>query len=334
MKKLYRIAPLFKKKINVYLFQKNHSFRGCRFKFKTIAFIAFLVLSDNLMSQTFYIGHTLLSMIDSERGNRKVPVEVYYPAGSSGENVPVCSAGSMKFPVLCFAHGYLMSWDSYTYIRDSLVPQGFIIAFPKTEGELFPSHMDLAMDISFILRKISECGSDKSSIFFNRIQRMNCAMGHSMGGGSAVLAAALDSSIDALAVLAPADTRPSAIKSSASVKIPALIISGENDCITRPEGHQIPIFNGLRSTSKLLITIKGGSHCQMADKSFPCNLAEFTCGPDPTITREEQHKIVIGYLVPWLNYYLKGDSSSKKRFGSMIGSDTTVIVTRSNSSIF
>ena len=89
-----------------------------------------------------------------------------------------------------------MSWDSYTYIRDALVPQGFIIAFPKTEGELFPSHMDLAMDISFILRKISEYGSDNSSIFFNRIQRMNCAMGHSMGGGSAVLAAEYDSSID------------------------------------------------------------------------------------------------------------------------------------------
>ena len=204
------------------LFQKTHSLRGYSFKFKTIAFIAFLILSDNLMSQTFYIGHTLLSMIDSERGNRKVPVEVYYPADSSGDNIPVCTAGSMKFPVLCFAHGYLMSWDSYTYIRDALVPQGFIIAFPKTEGELFPSHMDLAMDISFILRKISEYGSDKSSIFFNRVQRMNCAMGHSMGGGSAVLAAGSDSSIAALAVLAPADTRPSAIKSAASVKIPAL----------------------------------------------------------------------------------------------------------------
>ena len=45
-------------------------------------------------------------------------------------------------------------------------------------------------------------------------------------------------------MLAPADTRPSAIKSAASVKIPALIISGENDCITKPEAHQIPIFNG------------------------------------------------------------------------------------------
>ena len=55
----------------------------------------------------------------------------------------------------------------------------------------------------------------------------------------------------ALAVLAPADTRPSAVKAAASVRIPALIISGENDCITRPEAHQIPIFNALQSISKI-----------------------------------------------------------------------------------
>ena len=316
------------------LFQGNHSMRFCGLKFKTISFVAFLILSENLMSQTFNIGRTLLSMIDSERGNRKVPVEVYYPAGTSGENVPVCSAGSMKFPVLCFAHGYLMPWDSYTYIRDALVQQGFIIAFPKTEGDLFPSHADLAGDIIFTLRKISEYGSDNRSIFFKSIQQKNCVMGHSMGGGSAVLAAESDSSIDALAVLAPADTRPSAIKAAASVRIPALIISGGNDCITPPEKHQIPIFNALQSFSKLLITIKGGSHCQMADKSFPCNLAEFTCGPDPSITREEQQRVVIRYLVSWLNYCLKGDSSSIKQLGSMIGSDTGVIVEKGKSIIF
>jgi predicted dienelactone hydrolase len=334
VKKLFRIAPLFRKNLNVWCFQKTHSLRGCNLKIKTIAFLTFLILSDNVMSQTFNIGHTMLSMTDSERGNRKVPVEVYYPADSFGDNVPVCTAGSMKFPVLCFAHGYLMSWGSYTYISDLLVPEGYIIAFPKTEGELFPSHMDMAMDISFILRKISEYGSDKSSIFFNSVQRMNCAMGHSMGGGSAVLAAGSDTSIAALAVLAPADTRPSAIKSAPSVKIPALIISGENDCITRPEAHQVPIFNGLSSISKLMIMIKGGSHCQMADKSFPCNLAELTCGPAPSVTREDQQKIIIRYLVPWLNYHLKGDSSSADKLASLIASDTCVVADERDRTIF
>lgn len=159
-------------------------------------------------------------------------------------------------------------------------------------------------------------------------------MGHSMGGGAAFLAASYDSTITALAVLAPADTRPSAVKASALVNIPSLIISGENDCITRPEAHQIPIFEELHSTSKILLTIKGASHCQMADKSFPCNLAELTCGPRPTVTREEQQRIIVRYLIPWLNRYLKGDSASAERFGSMIGSDTCVVLKSGSASIF
>jgi pimeloyl-ACP methyl ester carboxylesterase len=291
-------------------------------------------ISGNLFPQEYNLGHTLLSLTDIERGNRVIPVEVYYPADSSGANVPLSSCGSSKYPVLCFGHGYLMSWDSYAFLRDVLVKNGYIIAFTKTSGELFPSHYDMAKDIVYILKKISEYGNDTGSIFFKRVLHMNCAMGHSMGGGAALLAASYDSTITALAVLSPAETRPSAIKASALIRIPSLIISGENDCITRPEAHQIPIFEELHSTSKILLTIKGASHCQMADKSFPCNLAELTCGQKPTVTREEQQRIIVRYLIPWLNRYLKGDSASAERFGSMIGSDTCVVLKSGSASIF
>jgi predicted dienelactone hydrolase len=315
------------------LIHKKNYLKGCMGIFKTFAILSFLIVSNNLLSQTYRIGHTGFSLIDTHRGNRTVPVEIYYPADSSGDNVPISCVGK-RFPVLCFGHGYLMSWDSYAYLRDALVRQGYIVAFPKTEGQLFPSHLDLAKDISFILRKISEYGKDNRSIFFDRVQNMNCAMGHSMGGGSAVLAARYDSTITALAALAPADTRPSAIKGAACVRVPALIISGEDDCITKPEAHQIPIYNNLQSISKLLLTIRGGSHCQMADKSLPCNLAEITCGPGPSITREQQQKIIIKYLVPWLNIWLKGDTASAKEIISMSESDTAVIMKSGLVSIF
>ena len=73
----------------------------------------------------------------------------------------------------------------------------------------------------------------------------------------------------------------------------------------------------------------------MADKSFTCNLAELTCGPDPSITREEQQRIIIKYLVPWLNYYLKGRFSfSGKLNGSMIESDTSVVMDERDQSLF
>jgi predicted dienelactone hydrolase len=290
--------------------------------------------SGNLFSQEYNIGHLVLSFKDTERENRAIPVEVLYPADISGENVPVSSCRSTKYPVICFAHGYLMSWESYKYLSTALVQKGYIIAFPKTEGELFPSHANLAKDISIILKRISEYGNDTGSIFFNRVLGMNCAMGHSMGGGAAVLAASHDSAITALAVLAPDDTRPSAVKASARVSIPSLIISAENDCITRPETNQIPIFDSLHSTSKILLTIRGASHCQMADKSFPCDLAELTCGPASSVSREVQHAIIIRYLISWLNLNLKRDSASAIGFASMIRSDTCVVARSGSRTIF
>lgn len=117
-------------------------------------------LQGNLFSQEYNVGHKVLSLTDTERVNRTIPVELYYPADISGNNVPLSSCRSARYPVLCFAHGYLMSWESYEYIRTAVVQEGYIIAFPKTAGELFPSHASLAKDISFILKKISEYGND------------------------------------------------------------------------------------------------------------------------------------------------------------------------------
>jgi hypothetical protein len=74
-----------------------------------------------------------------------------------------------------------------------------------------------------------------------------------------------------------------------------------------------------------MLTIKGGSHCQMAEKSLPCSLAEFICGPDAEISRLEQHSIIVRYLIPWLNFYLKGDSSSSAKFDSVASSDTSIV---------
>ena len=294
----------------------------------------FFMLSNNLQAQPFQIGHQSISFRDPSRHNRKIPVKIYYPADKAGDNAPFTTKNAFKFPSICFGHGYLMSISAYQYIVDSLVTYGYVIALPKTEEELFPSHMDLAKDISFVLKKMSESSGDSSSMFYNRLTRMSCAMGHSMGGGSAILAARSDSSIRSLAILAPADTRPSSVKAAASLDIPSLIFSGENDCITRPETDQIPIYKSLKSRSKTMITIKGGSHCQMAERNFPCNLGEAICIHNPAISRKTQHAIIIKYLLLWLDYQLKGDPTAADRFNKSIDSDTNIVVERNEQLIF
>ena len=288
-----------------------------------ILFAAFL-FQNILHAQVFNIGHTTIAFVDTSRGNRVILTEIYYPADSTGDGVPFTIASADKFPVLSFGHGFVMTWDAYENIRSAVVPEGYIIAFPKTEGSFSPSHLDFGKDLGFIITEINRLGFDNTSLFYNRVDTMNCVMGHSMGGGSAFLAAQLNPTIKALATLAPAETSPSAIQAAIQISIPSLIFAGENDCVTPPAVHQTPMYDSLLSNCKSLINVLGGSHCQMADNNTLCSLGEATCTPQPTITRAEQHTTINKLLIPWLNYYLKNDCSSALQFDSILIADTSI----------
>jgi pimeloyl-ACP methyl ester carboxylesterase len=284
-----------------------------------------VLLCSNLFGQPFQIGHTTIALVDISRNNRQIPTEIYYPADVAGSNVPVTTANNDKFPVISFGHGFVMSWDAYQNIWEAVVPEGFIIAFPKTETGLSPSHAEFGKDIAFVISELNALGLNNTSLFYNRIDPMNCVMGHSMGGGSAFLAAQYSPAVKTLATLAPAETNPSAIQAAASIGIPSLIIAGGNDCVTPPTANQIPMYNSLQSSCKTFISINGGSHCQMADNNSLCSFGEATCTPQPTITRAEQHNVINRYLLPWLKYELKGDCSSGAQFDSLITIDKSIV---------
>lgn len=275
-------------------------------------------------SQPYPIGHMSMTLIDSSRQNRSVSCEVYYPADVAGDNVVFSSAIKDKAPVISFGHGFVMKWDAYQNIWEALVPNGYIVVFPTTESSLSPSHEELGKDLAFLIKKLQLLSKTPGSQFFNKVDTMNCVMGHSMGGGSAFLAAANDPAIKAIATLSAAETRPSAIASAKKITVPALVFSGSNDCITPPVTNQLPMYDSLGSSKKCYIEIKGGSHCLMADKSFTCSFGEGTCKPKPDITREEQHAIINKYLVLWLNYNLKKKKSSGVDFNKMLPSDKGV----------
>lgn len=284
-----------------------------------------VLLCNNLLAQPFQVGHTTITFIDSNRNNRTIDTEVYYPADVAGDDVPVTIATNDKFPALSFGHGFVMTWSAYQNIWDAVVQEGFIIAFPKTEGGLAPSHTEFGKDLAFVLSELTTLGQDSSSLFYNRVDTMNCVMGHSMGGGAAFLAVQFSPAIKTLATLAPAETNPSAIQAAASLSIPSLIIAGGNDCVTPPPANQIPMYDSLQSSCKTFVSINGGSHCQMADNNFFCSIGEATCTPQPTITRAEQHIVISSYLLPWLKYELKGDCFSGAHFDSLITIDTSIV---------
>jgi hypothetical protein len=280
-----------------------------------------------LNAQTFQVGHTAITFTDPARNNRSIPCEIYYPADAISDNVPLAAQGG-TFPVIGFGHGFVMTWEAYQNIWEAVVPEGFILVFPKTETGFSPSHEDFGLDLAFAIAKVQGLGQDAGSPFFNRTASTSCVMGHSMGGGASFLAAQSDTSITALATLAPAETSVSAIQAAANITRPALVLAGENDCVTPPAVHQIPMYEALASACKTYVNIIGGSHCQMANTNLLCNIGESTCTPAPAISREEQHRVIERYLLPWLKFQLKNDCQAGEVFDSTIVVDTDVTYQR------
>jgi len=300
------------------LFQKN---KMMKFKI-TLIFLVFSLFSG--YAQPFQIGHVTVNFTDVSRNNRVVATEIYYPSDVVGDNVAITSTSSVAFPVLSFGHGFVMTWDAYQNYWNFLVPNGYIMVFPKTEGSFSPSHLDFGKDLSFVLEQMSVLGNTSSSIFYNRVSTMNAVMGHSMGGGASFLAAQLNPNIKTLVNFASAETNPSAIQAAGTIAIPALLFSGVNDCVTPPNTNQIPMYNGLISNCKTLLNIIGGSHCQMANSNFFCGVGESSCSPQPTITRTVQQNIINNYLLLWLDYQLKGNCNQGNAFDTQILTDNAV----------
>ena len=295
-----------------------------KFNYLNRLLICFLIAFNCSYGQTFQIGHTTINFIDSSRSNRTIAAEIYYPSDTAGDNVAITNATTITFPVLSFGHGFVMTWNAYQNFWSFLVPKGYIMVFPKTEGSLSPSHLDFGKDLAFLIDQMNVLGNNSASLFYNRISPMNCVMGHSMGGGASFLAAQINSNIKTLVNFAPAETNPSAIQAAATIAIPSLVFAGVNDCVTPPVSNQIPMYNGLASSCKTLISIIGGSHCQMANNNFFCGVGESSCTPQPTITRTAQQNSINSYLLPWLDFQLKGNCSQGNLFDTQIVMDNAI----------
>jgi len=291
--------------------------------------IAATLLCPYIASQGYNAGHSSITLKDTSRRNRKIPVEIFYPEMNIVDSSANAVRNNERFPLICFGHGYLMSGVWYQDIVDILVPQGYIVVLPNSEDGLFPSHKTLGEDLRFALDEISRFGTDSSFFLYNRIDTAKCLMGHSMGGGSLFLGAEMNAEINAVVGLAPLETRTSSIRAAAFVTVPTLIIAGSNDCITPAEKHQVPLYNASASPDKTYILITGGTHCQMGVSHPKCTRGEKMARCTPGISGEEQLRIMTRYLIPWLAYFLKGETEEGVCFDMTLSTDTTVTYVQS-----
>jgi dienelactone hydrolase len=285
----------------------------------------------------YQVGHTTITFNDPARtggfgsgggSGRQIQTEIYYPATTAGDNVALVAG---QFPVITFGHGFAMSWDAYSNIWQRYAAKGYILAFPRTEGGLIPSpsHGDFGTDLRQVAEKMLALNTNASSIFNGKVAQKALIMGHSMGGGATMLAAANNSNIVGIVGLAPAETNPEATLAAPNVTVPALIFSGTADGVTPAAEHHTPIYNGLASSCKNFVNITGGGHCYYAQTNFNCDFGEGTSSPNISIDRAQQQLLTYTILDPWLDYILNDNCEAYTLFQTALSSTsgTTGITT-------
>lgn len=299
----------------------NSPFSILNTSFPSSFFLLFLTFLPHLMSgQSFSAGNSQITFVDADRNNRNIPTVVYYPADQAGTDVPM-SEGA--FHHIVFGHGFVMAVSAYQSIATALAEEGFIVLLPETEGGFLPSHSNFAQDLAFLSEHLLELNEQQGSFFYEKIAGRFAIGGHSMGGGSTYLSVQyLDQAPACLFTFAAAETNPSAIDQMSDIQVPNLMFSGELDCVTPPEDHQIPMYEAQsQDVCKYYIEITGGYHCQFNDFNFNCNFGESTCSPAGGIGRQEQIDLTLELLLPWLRAWLEKDCTSFDEFeGQVAGS--------------
>ena len=172
---------------------------------------------------------------------------------------PVSGRG---LPAVALSHGWLQPARRYADTMRYLASWGFVVVAPDTQKGPIPSHGAMAMDVAAALHLMADArlGNGRVTVDGRKLG----VIGHSIGGGAAVLAAAADPSIRAVVTVTAAATRPSAVEAASRVQVPGLHLVGADDEMAEGDGTVIAdAWAGPTS----LRTVKGASHLGLAEGS-------------------------------------------------------------------
>ena len=292
----------------------------------TFLLLAFSFFVSDISAQ-FSVGTTSFSYLDPTRNNRDVYGEVYFPTDANG------NIANGEFPIIVFGHGFVVQWDEYSVWWDQLVPQGYIMVFPRTEGNLSPNHGTFGEDLSFLVDTYLAENTNNASPFFEKLNGKAAVMGHSMGGGASFLAADGNTNVTTQVSLAAAETNPSAIAAAGNMTIPALVVASSRDCVAPPADHQLLMYNALASSFKTYIEITDGNHCNygIASLGSNCVLGETFTFCSGFISQASQHQQMFDIVNPWMDYYLKMDPCAMTEFQNYTDTNDGTLHTKAQS---
>jgi dienelactone hydrolase len=188
----------------------------------------------------------------SQRGPHEVLHGDLAHAGTPG--VVFTPRRGLGLPAIAFGHGWLQPPRRYLGLLRHLASWGFVVAAPATccgafvNHQRFATELRIALDICVGVR----LGAGEISVD----ERKLAVVGHAMGGGSAILAAADDERVRAVATLAVAETMPSAFEAARRVGVPGLHLAGGQDLLAPAVSNAEPIAQGWAGPVQLRMVSK------------------------------------------------------------------------------
>jgi triacylglycerol lipase len=228
-----------------------------------------------------------------------LPAGAIYAAGT----VYYPSDGKPPFGGIAICPGFRETQADIDWWGPRLASHGFVVLTidVKDKRSLPPARSEQLMGALDTLR--AESSRQNGALFGKVDPRRLAVMGHSMGGGAALIVAeALGTELKAAIPLNPWCKVPKAFP---KLIVPTLIIGGENDILAAVSRHARPHYASIpASTHKMYLEIKGGHHGATngsADGTFTILSKVEGC---PT---GEQRQIISRYVISWLKLYVDGD---------------------------
>ncbi|MGH3772261.1 MAG: chlorophyllase/cutinase-like alpha/beta fold protein [Pseudonocardiaceae bacterium] len=195
-------------------------------------------------------------------------------------------------PAVAFGHGWLQPTRRYEELLRHLATWGVVAAAPATQRGALASHHQFATDLRTVLDICAgvRLGEGQVSVDPAKLG----LVGHGMGGGCAVLAAAADDRCAAVATLALAETLPSAVAAARGCTMPGLHVVAGKDLLAPALGHAEPVARAWAGPVRLR-TLPKASHLGF---TLGSHWTDVLIGSSPEVgTRRMSRALITAFLL-------------------------------------
>jgi len=248
------------------------------------------------------VGVTTIELVDTSRptepngdvpgsDERKLPIEVWYPADPTAEQPEARDAalvgGGGPYPLIIVAHGLSANRRLYASYGQHLASHGYVVAapdFPSSNlltpgGPRLNAVLEQPEDVSFVIDQMLAFSEQSGHILEDAVDPEEIGMtGHSLGALTTMLAIYGADRDDRIKAALPVSTVGCFLPDgfSGETSVPVMAVVGTNDLITPP----VTADRGYAGANppRYLVHIRGADHTRFADVDITDEMLEANGG--------------------------------------------------------